>query len=489
MDTTSEIRPGIVLAGRFRVRGRLGRGGTATVFLAEDCVLRRDVAIKRLHAEGSETDARRFQREARLGASLTHPNLVTVFDTLASADGLLIVMEYVRGRPLADLIPPGGMDPGRLLEILRPIASALDHAHDHGIVHRDVKPANILIGEDGQVRLVDLGTATAGHVTQITGENEVLGTLAYIAPERLSGDSVGEPAADVYSLAVVAFEGLTGRPPHRATTPVELLEAARGRPVPNITEAWPQAPPGLADALARGMDPDPERRQQSAGELVGDLEAAAGEPARERASRFEPTEPMAPPEPQPESPQPGRPRPFEFEFAASRRRPRWLLPGLAAAIVLAGIGVWLALAGGGGGGGASGGPQAAAHGHDGGPQAAAADGGSTTPGATSEPAAGSAAAPATSDASGAELNAEGYSLIQQGRYAEAIPVLRRAVASFPPGTTDINYAYALYNLGHALRMNGQPQAAVPILEQRLRIPNQTATVRRELEAARAEAAG
>ena len=215
-------------------RGRAGRplpgpraprhGWDGDGFLAEDCVLCRDVAVKRLHAEGSEAHVRRFRREARLGASLTHPNLVTIFDTLSGEDGVLIVMEYVRGRPLSELVPPEGMDPRRLLEILRPVASALDYAHEHGVVHRDVKPANILIAEDRRVKLVDLGTATAGHLTQITAENEIVGTLAYIAPERLAGESAGEPPADVYSLAVLAFEALTGRQPHRANTPGELLD-------------------------------------------------------------------------------------------------------------------------------------------------------------------------------------------------------------------------------------------------------------------------
>src|SRR5919109_3951064 len=125
MGGTTEIQSGAVLADRFRVHGRLGEGGTATVFLAEDCVLCRDVAIKRLHAEGSEADIRRFRREARLGASLIHPNLVTIFDTISGSDGVLIVTEYVRGRPLSDLIGQEGMEPTRLLEILRPVSSAL----------------------------------------------------------------------------------------------------------------------------------------------------------------------------------------------------------------------------------------------------------------------------------------------------------------------------------------------------------------------------
>src|SRR4051794_36714503 len=115
MEAARAIRPGALLAERFEVRGRLGSGGTATVVLAEDRVLGRDVAIKQLNAEGSETDTRRFRREARLGASLMHPSLVTIFDTLSSDDGLFIVMEYVRGQPLSDLITPDGMEPRRLL--------------------------------------------------------------------------------------------------------------------------------------------------------------------------------------------------------------------------------------------------------------------------------------------------------------------------------------------------------------------------------------
>ena len=501
MAATTQIEPGAVLAERFRVRGSLGHGGTATVFLAEDCVLCRDVAIKRLHPEGSEADVRRFRREARLGASLTHPNLVTVFDTLSSGDGVFIVMEHVRGRPLSDLIADGGMDSRRLLEILRPVAFALDYAHEHGVVHRDVKPANVLIGQDRRVKLVDLGTATAGHMTQITAESEVVGTLAYIAPERLAGESVGEPASDVYSLAVVAFEALTGRPPHRADTPGELLDKTLRDSPPDVTEAWPGAPPKLTHVLAQGLDPDPERRQHTAGAFVRDLEAALSDRAEEaRPAMFGATEPMTPAAANERDPFPPGARPFEFE-PSRRRRPVWLLPALACICVLIAGGAWLALSSGGGesDNGARGGHQAADHKQAGGNSSEAAAGGrstvptvgaqSTAPAAPSTAAASAVADTATSpsDTTGAQLNDQGYSLIQQGRYAEAIPVLRQAVASFPPGTTDINYAYALFNLGHTLRMAGRPDAAIPILERRLQIPDQTDTVQRELDTARAEA--
>ncbi len=460
------------------------------MFLAEDCVLCREVAIKRLHTEGSEADVRRFRREARLGASLSHPNLVTVFDTLSGSDGVLIVMEYVRGRPLSDLIAPPGMDPIRLLEILRPVASALDYAHEHGVVHRDVKPANILIAEDRRVKLVDLGTATAGHLTQITAENQVAGTLTYIAPERLIGESAGEPAADVYSLAVLAFEALTGWPPHRAENPRELLDQVLHEPQPNVIGEWPQAPAKLGRVLQAGMDPDPKRRQASAGDLVRDLEAALADRATaSRSLGVDPTEPITVPTAQvrraPSSP------PSPRGDAKPSRRGGWLLPALACIGVLLAGGVWLASLGGGGESGkrTAGARHAAdqeqARRHSTTP-AAAVRTTPTTP--TAAPAvAAPSASPSNSSATGAQLNAEGYSLIQQGRYAEAIPVLRRAVASFPQETTDLNFAYSLFNLGHALRMTGHPEAAIPILEQRLQIPNQTETVQAELDAARAAA--
>ena len=355
MATTTEIDVGVVLAERFRVRARLGRGGSATVFRAEDSILGRDVAIKRLHTEGSERDVRRFRREARLGASLNHPNLVTVYDALTTDDGILIVMEYVDGQPLSDLIPPTGMDPRRLLEVLRPVASAIDYAHEHGVVHRDLKPANILIGENRHPKLVDFGTATASGLTQITTENEVMGTLSYIAPERLSGDSVGETAADVYSLAVVAFEGLAGHPPHRADTPAELLHRLTNESPPSLEEASHEAPPGLARALSQGMDPDPERRQHTAGGLVRDIEGGLAVGAE------------APPD------EPDPPAPVPFEYEPSPRRRGWLLPvGIACICALIAGGLWLALSSGGDdSNGTPQGTQAASHDRAGGKQASA----------------------------------------------------------------------------------------------------------------------
>src|SRR3954470_10961710 len=146
-----------LLAGRYRVDRMLGRGGMAAVYLAHDERLHRRVAVKRLHTDSPEDAARRFAREAKLGASLNHPNLVWVFDAVADAEGVLIVMEYVEGTTLARDLEAGPLRPRRAAEVIQGIARALDHAHEHGVVHRDVKPANVLLGKNGAIKLADLG--------------------------------------------------------------------------------------------------------------------------------------------------------------------------------------------------------------------------------------------------------------------------------------------------------------------------------------------
>ncbi|MGH2988963.1 MAG: serine/threonine-protein kinase, partial [Solirubrobacterales bacterium] len=244
---TTETRGDEPLAGRYRLLSRLGAGGMAVVFLAEDTVLDRRVAVKRLHSDATEDGVKRFHREARLGASLNHPNLVMVLDTFSAADDIVIVMEYVRGTSLADEIAERPLEVERVVSVLRGIAAGLDHAHAHGVVHRDVKPSNVLIRHDGAVKLADLGVATAAHVSQITTANDIVGTLAYIAPERLDGDEIGGPAADVYALAAVAFEALSGQPAQRGGTPAEVLRDATGGPPPDLRTAWPDAPPRAAE--------------------------------------------------------------------------------------------------------------------------------------------------------------------------------------------------------------------------------------------------
>jgi hypothetical protein len=248
----------------------------ATVLLAEDRVLGRQVAVKRVHAPESDM-ADRLVREARLGASLNHPNIVKVFDALSPDGEALIVMEYVEGQTLANALKSGPMPREQGLRVLTEMASALDYIHQNGIVHRDVKPANVLLALDGSVKLVDLGIALSEELTRITAEGTALGSVPYMAPEQLGGDEAG-PATDVYALAAVAYEVLSGQRARRAGTPAEVMAQIANAPPPDLREALPEAPEQAAEVLRRAMSFEPADRPGSAGELIRQLGAAMAEP-------------------------------------------------------------------------------------------------------------------------------------------------------------------------------------------------------------------
>jgi len=289
-----------IFAERYRGVRRLGAGGMATVFLAEDERLGRLVAVKRLHGESTEEVARRFRREARLGAALNHPNVVAVYDITSDDEGVLIVMEYVEGRTLREEIEDGPIAPERAIGILRGVAGALDYAHQNGVVHRDVKPANVLIRHDGEVKLADLGIATAAEQSKITRSGAVLGTAAYMAPERLDGRAGGS-GVDVYALAAVAFEMLAGRKAYEGSTPLEVAHKVVNDPPPDLSELLPDTPAPLAEALRRALSRDPEDRPATAGELVAAIETALPEAAA-NAAVLPGVAPSAPPAQAPVAP-------------------------------------------------------------------------------------------------------------------------------------------------------------------------------------------
>ncbi len=469
---------------------RLGVGGMAAVYLAHDERLARDVAIKRLHrGDHEEIDARRFQREARLGASLSHPNLVSIFDTEEDDESVLLVMEYVDGETLADLLARGPIDAERAVQIIRAVAGALDHAHAAGIVHRDVKPANVLLGRDGAVKLADLGIAKAIERTDITGTGTVLGTPVYMAPEQLQGGKLG-PAVDVYALAAMAFELLTGRKARRGRTAVEIAHQVVNEPPPDPRDVNPGIPAPAAEAIRAGMAKDPAQRPHSAVELAKRLEGCVGKGTTRRMERARPVAPV------PVTPREGAPS----YLVRPTRRIRWVPIAGLVAVALAAIAIALAS------GGGDDSPQPVA---DDGKQAAkkdSAEQSSPLPTETDEPAAPAPAAeepaeepaldgvPTPSGAGGTaeaeRLHLDGYAALQAGDYDRAIDLNTQAIEAFPEGTTwedDINYAYALYSLGRALRLAGRPDEAIPVLEARSRIPNQTDTVQHELDLARAQA--
>jgi serine/threonine-protein kinase len=248
----------------------------ATISLAEDTVLGRLVALKRLTGTASQSGVSRLRREALVGASVSHPNLVSIYDVVADDGDVVIVMEYVDGRTLKEaLARDGRMALQEALPILRGVASALDTIHARGIVHRDVKPPNILLGRGGEVKLADLGIAAAPDHTSITVEGSVLGSFSYMAPEQLEA-APASPAMDVYALAAVAFEALSGQRARREDNPLALAHAIATQPPPDLGALWPEAPAAVTELLKRGMSRVPNQRPGSAGELVEGLQTAFG---------------------------------------------------------------------------------------------------------------------------------------------------------------------------------------------------------------------
>ena len=264
---------------RYRELRLLGHGGMATVTLAQDTLLRRRVALKRVHAHAaSEQASTRLRREALVGARLSHPNLVAVYDVAATESDLVVVMEYVEGETLRDLLARGPLAPARTADLIDALAAALDHVHAHAVVHRDVKPANVLLGDHGAIKLADLGIASAEDRTRITTAGAIMGTFSYMAPEQLEG-SPPAPAMDIYALAAVAFEALGGRKARPEPNPVALARAIATAGPPDLRDSWPGAPPAAAAVLRQAMDAIPARRPRSASELASRLRSALIDPA------------------------------------------------------------------------------------------------------------------------------------------------------------------------------------------------------------------
>lgn len=484
-----------VLAGRYRVLERLGAGGMATVFLAEDERLGRQVAVKRLHSDSPEDAAERFEREAKVGASLSHPNLVTVFDTAADDEGVLIVMEYVPGENLAELMARERVPTEQAIGIVKAVAAALDHAHQAGVVHRDVKPANILVTPDGKVKVVDLGIATATERTRITTAGTVLGTPSYMAPEQLEGGEITK-SVDIYALATVAFELLAGEKAQQGRTPVEIAHQIATGPAPDLRDRWSDAPEAAADALRGAMSRDPADRPSTAGQLARGLETAfKKQPATAATRPLESTQAMAapvafepgdreqrPPEPAAAPPPTPRPRPSRAQPAPRRRLPGWVpLVGILLALAVA-VGAIASLTGGGGEdqGTAPVVPSKKKTPAKPKTQTAAPTKSSSTPSST--PTASTGSDPAT----GARLHNQAFNLANQGKYDEAIALEQKAIPMLE-GSGRMDYWYALYNMGHALRLAGRPDEAIPYLEKRLQNPDQRGTVEAELNKAKKEA--
>jgi class 3 adenylate cyclase/ABC-type transport system substrate-binding protein len=262
----------------YRIERLLGEGGTGAVYLAIDENLDRPVALKLLPPELSRDERfrKRFLREARTAAGLEHPGIVPIY-AAGEADGqLYLAMRHVAGADLRRILERDGrLEPERAIRILAPVAEALDAAHTQGLVHRDVKPGNILVEEDDRAFLADFGLAKhAATVNSLSREGAFSGTIDYIAPEQIEGGEV-DGRADVYALACVLFEALTGRPPFERETDVAVVFAHLKDPPPALSALRPELPVELDLVLARGMAKDPDDRYRTAGELVADARVAA----------------------------------------------------------------------------------------------------------------------------------------------------------------------------------------------------------------------
>jgi predicted Ser/Thr protein kinase len=408
------VRTETLLPARYRDAELIARGGMGEVYCAVDASLGRPVAIKVLDERlaSDETVRKRFEREALTAARLSgEAGIVTIFDVGESNGRPFIVMEYVRGQSLQDLLRrKGRQPPADALRWLEQAAHALDHAHARGVVHRDVKPSNLLLDEQGRVHVADFGVASAAGFDSLTQTGMVIGTAGYLSPEQAQGRPA-TPASDRYALGVVAFELLAGERPFAKDNPTAEAAAHIHAPIPSISERARGIPPHVDGVFARALAKDPDRRFASCQQFVAALRSAFEDDA-------------------------GTTRIVALPRAPRRRR-TWtvLLPLLALAGAAAGILI--------------------ATQRDESPNKAAQPVTITQQGTTVVQTVTAQAPPTTTAASpppapdGAALASQGYSKLQTGDYAGALPLLEQAAQQLA-GSGSLDEAYNNYNLAYAL---------------------------------------
>jgi eukaryotic-like serine/threonine-protein kinase len=423
--------PEHTLPRRYRDPEPIGYGGMGEIFRAQDELLGRTVAIKMLAERYAldESVRKRFTREALAAARLSgEPHTVTIFDVGEHAERPFIVMEHVPGGSLEDLLAEeGAQPPARVLAWLEQACSALDAAHRHGVVHRDVKPGNLLLADDGTLRVADFGVASAAGLASLTATGTVLGTAGYLAPEQARGEAT-IPATDLYALAVVAFELLTGRRPFESESPTAEAAAHVHAPVPRVSELA-DLPPALDPVFARALAKEPADRFRHCSEFVSALREALQD-GDSRTRRLP---------------------------VASTQRSRWpvVVAGLLAAAALAGAAVAAILTTG-----------------DGEPEAtpSVVTRVQTLPGTTvretvrtTTPEQPLPPPPAPSGASGRALTDASTARLREGDWAGAERLARQAVEKLESSGNNLYLAYALYDLGRALAEQGRCEEALPFL--------------------------
>lgn len=280
----SELHPGDLLEWRYRIGAQIARGGMSTVYAAVDTRLDREVAVKVMDPALAREPAfrTRFEREARAVAKLNHPTLVNVFDQGVDEDYVFLVMELVEGGSLRELLKERGpMPPHAAIAVMQPVLNALAIAHAKGMIHRDIKPDNVLISDQHQVKLADFGLVRAidnamGDATNATTSvnGQVIGTVGYLSPEQVRGENLTQ-ASDVYSAGILLFELLTGRTPFKGASPLETAMARINRPVPAPSTLMPDIPPEIDELVLRACHRDPAQRFQDGSEFLQAVEDTA----------------------------------------------------------------------------------------------------------------------------------------------------------------------------------------------------------------------
>ena len=325
------MAPGVLVDARYRLLSRLGTGGMAEVWAAEDTELGRQVALKLLHSRlaADQDFVERFRREASAAAGLQHPNVVSVYDRGESQGTYYIAMEYLRGPSLKDLVRRGPLEPRYATELVVQVLKAARFAHRNGVVHRDMKPHNVMLDDEGRVKVTDFGIARAG-ASDMTETGSIMGTAQYLSPEQAQGHAVTS-SSDLYSIGVMLFELLTGRVPFEGESPVTIALRHVSETPPAPSQLNPAVPPALDAVVLRALAKDPRDRFADADEFIAALTAAATAPQDvTQVTRIAPAAAYVPAE---ESVGPYAE--LEPEPERSRSWPWWL----AAALVLAALGL------------------------------------------------------------------------------------------------------------------------------------------------------